>query len=192
MHLLSKASAALSGRAAGVANAALRRNLPGAVIGSDSRRSMSALSGKGKKLVLAYSGGLDTSTQLRWLADQGYEVVAFCANLGQVGTRIRCKNLLKRALWLPKMSIFLSARKHEFDGALAPRCRVAAWLMRTSQPLRRRLSSPVRPRFTCSMYRYSLIDSKLALWVRRHQATGNAAERGRVRGSPRGGGLAER
>ncbi len=43
---------------------------------------------KGKKLVLAYSGGLDTSTQLRWLADQGYEVVAFCANLGQVNIMI--------------------------------------------------------------------------------------------------------
>jgi len=46
--------------------------------------SSSKLDGKGKKLVLAYSGGLDTSTQLRWLADQGYEVVAFTANLGQV------------------------------------------------------------------------------------------------------------
>jgi argininosuccinate synthase len=45
----------------------------------------SQLDGKGKKLVLAYSGGLDTSTQLRWLADQGYEVVAFTANLGQGG-----------------------------------------------------------------------------------------------------------
>lgn len=38
-----------------------------------------------KKVVLAYSGGLDTSTQLRWLADQGYEVVSFTANLGQGG-----------------------------------------------------------------------------------------------------------
>jgi len=46
--------------------------------------SSSAMDGKGKRLCLAYSGGLDTSTQLRWLADQGYEVVAFTANLGQV------------------------------------------------------------------------------------------------------------
>ncbi len=51
--------------------------------GRNQRRALST-AGKGKKLVLAYSGGLDTSTQLRWLADQGYEVVAFCANLGQV------------------------------------------------------------------------------------------------------------
>ena len=41
--------------------------------------------GPDKRLVLAYSGGLDTSTQLRWLADKGYEVIAFCANLGQGG-----------------------------------------------------------------------------------------------------------
>mmetsp|Transcript_773 Transcript_773/g.2066 ORF Transcript_773/g.2066 Transcript_773/m.2066 type:complete len:446 (-) Transcript_773:197-1534(-) len=55
-----------------------------AVTGSRAMAS-SQLDGKGKKLVLAYSGGLDTSTQLRWLADQGYEVVAFTANLGQGG-----------------------------------------------------------------------------------------------------------
>ncbi|EKX49101.1 hypothetical protein GUITHDRAFT_68321 [Guillardia theta CCMP2712] len=45
--------------------------------------SSSAPSGSNKRLVLAYSGGLDTSTQLRWLADKGYEVIAFTANLGQ-------------------------------------------------------------------------------------------------------------
>lgn len=49
------------------------------------QRSMSSQEGKGKRLVLAYSGGLDTSTQLRWLADKGYEVIAFTANLGQGG-----------------------------------------------------------------------------------------------------------
>ena len=37
-----------------------------------------------KKVVLAYSGGLDTSVILRWLIDTyGSEVVAFCADLGQ-------------------------------------------------------------------------------------------------------------
>lgn len=32
--------------------------------------------GKGK-VVLAYSGGLDTSTILVWFVEQGYEVVAY-------------------------------------------------------------------------------------------------------------------
>ncbi|MCX8072722.1 MAG: argininosuccinate synthase [Candidatus Binatia bacterium] len=37
-----------------------------------------------KKVVLAYSGGLDTSVILRWLVDTyGCEVIAFCADLGQ-------------------------------------------------------------------------------------------------------------
>jgi argininosuccinate synthase len=36
-----------------------------------------------KKIVLAYSGGLDTSCAIRWLKDQGFEVVCFIADLGQ-------------------------------------------------------------------------------------------------------------
>ena len=37
-----------------------------------------------KKVVLAYSGGLDTSVILKWLIEEsGYAVVAFCADLGQ-------------------------------------------------------------------------------------------------------------
>ena len=37
-----------------------------------------------KKVILAYSGGLDTSVILKWLQETyGCEVVAFCADLGQ-------------------------------------------------------------------------------------------------------------
>ncbi len=36
-----------------------------------------------EKVVLAYSGGLDTSVILKWLIDKGYEVVAYVANVGQ-------------------------------------------------------------------------------------------------------------
>ncbi|MCK4887937.1 MAG: argininosuccinate synthase, partial [Planctomycetes bacterium] len=39
---------------------------------------------KNKKIVLAYSGGLDTSVILPWLKETyGYEVIAFAAELGQ-------------------------------------------------------------------------------------------------------------
>ena len=36
-----------------------------------------------EKLVLAYSGGLDTSVLVHWLDQQGYEVIALCLDLGQ-------------------------------------------------------------------------------------------------------------
>jgi argininosuccinate synthase len=38
-----------------------------------------------KKIVLAYSGGLDTSVAIKWLADKyGAEIIAFCINVGAV------------------------------------------------------------------------------------------------------------
>jgi argininosuccinate synthase len=35
------------------------------------------------KIVLAYSGGLDTSVILKWLAEKGHDVIAFIADVGQ-------------------------------------------------------------------------------------------------------------
>lgn len=39
--------------------------------------------GDQKKVVLAYSGGLDTSCILKWLQEEGYEVFCYMANVGQ-------------------------------------------------------------------------------------------------------------
>ena len=36
-----------------------------------------------KKVILAYSGGLDTSVILKWLLERGYEVIAYIADVGQ-------------------------------------------------------------------------------------------------------------
>lgn len=36
-----------------------------------------------KKVILAYSGGLDTSIAIAWLKDKGYDVVACCINVGE-------------------------------------------------------------------------------------------------------------
>jgi tRNA(Ile)-lysidine synthase TilS/MesJ len=44
--------------------------------------SKKANTGK-EKVVLAYSGGLDTSVILVWLVEKGFDVICFCANLGQ-------------------------------------------------------------------------------------------------------------
>ncbi|MFO7459853.1 MAG: argininosuccinate synthase [Desulfatiglandales bacterium] len=50
-----------------------------------------------EKVILAYSGGLDTSVILKWLIDTGYEVVAYIADVGQVenfeAARKKAKNI---------------------------------------------------------------------------------------------------
>jgi len=50
-----------------------------------------------KKVVLAYSGGLDTSVILRWLIERYHcEVVAFCADLGQGEELITVRDKAKK------------------------------------------------------------------------------------------------
>ena len=39
-----------------------------------------------KKVVLAYSGGLDTSVAIPWLKEQGWDVIAVCLDVG-IGKR---------------------------------------------------------------------------------------------------------
>ncbi len=36
-----------------------------------------------KRVILAYSGGLDTSVMVRWLTEKGYEVITYTADVGQ-------------------------------------------------------------------------------------------------------------
>ena len=47
------------------------------------QKSSAASSGEGKHIVLAYSGGLDTSCILAWLVEKGYQVTAYLADIGQ-------------------------------------------------------------------------------------------------------------
>lgn len=47
------------------------------------KRPAKEISGTKDKVVLAYSGGLDTSVILVWLVEKGYDVICFCADVGQ-------------------------------------------------------------------------------------------------------------
>jgi argininosuccinate synthase len=65
-----------------------------------------------KKVVLAYSGGLDTSVILRWLIEQyRCEVVAFCADLGQGEELIPVRD---KALRTGATSVHIVDLKDEF------------------------------------------------------------------------------
>lgn len=65
-----------------------------------------------KRLVLAYSGGLDTSVALHWLAARhGYQVVVFCADVGQ-GEDLRA--VRAKALRLGAVRAIVKDLKAEF------------------------------------------------------------------------------
>lgn len=65
-----------------------------------------------KKVVLAYSGGLDTSCAVRWIRDTyGAEVVCFSAFLGEVSDR---KMLTKRAYSAGASKVHIQDLKAEF------------------------------------------------------------------------------
>ncbi len=67
-----------------------------------------------EKVVLAYSGGLDTSVILQWLKDTyGCEVVTYTADLGQ-GEELEPARLKAIEMGVPEESIFIDDVKEEF------------------------------------------------------------------------------
>ncbi len=64
-----------------------------------------------EKVVLAYSGGLDTSVILKWLIDKGYDVVAYIADVGQEDDFEAAK---KKALELGAANVYIDDLKKEF------------------------------------------------------------------------------
>lgn len=67
-----------------------------------------------KKVVLAYSGGLDTSVILKWLGDNyNCEVVTFTANIGQ-GEEVEPARAKAIKLGIKKQNIFIEDLREEF------------------------------------------------------------------------------
>jgi argininosuccinate synthase len=67
-----------------------------------------------KRVVLAYSGGLDTSVIAKWLeTERGLEVVTFTADLGQ-GEELGPARDKARAMGIPDQHIFIEDLREEF------------------------------------------------------------------------------
>ena len=65
-----------------------------------------------EKVVLAYSGGLDTSVLIPWLKENyDYEVIAVCINVGQDAELV---GLRERALKMGVSKVYVEDVKDEF------------------------------------------------------------------------------
>jgi argininosuccinate synthase len=64
-----------------------------------------------QKVILAYSGGLDTSVILKWLVDKGYEVIAYIADVGQNEDYKAAK---EKALKIGASKVYIEDLKKEF------------------------------------------------------------------------------
>jgi argininosuccinate synthase len=66
---------------------------------------------KKEKIVLAYSGGLDTSVILKWLINKGYEVIAY---VGDVGQDDDYEEVKRKALQIGASKVYIEDLKEEF------------------------------------------------------------------------------
>jgi argininosuccinate synthase len=64
-----------------------------------------------EKVILAYSGGLDTSVILKWLLEKGYEVIAYVGDVGQADDY---EAVREKALKLGASKVIVSDLKREF------------------------------------------------------------------------------
>jgi len=62
------------------------------------------------KVILAYSGGLDTSVIVKWLANKGYDVIAVIADVGQQEDLLAAK---EKALQTGASKVYIEDLKQE-------------------------------------------------------------------------------
>jgi argininosuccinate synthase len=63
------------------------------------------------KIILAYSGGLDTSVMLKWLVNKGYNVIAYVADVGQ---KENFNKIKEKALKTGASKVYIEDLKKEF------------------------------------------------------------------------------
>ncbi|MFK2824665.1 argininosuccinate synthase [Bacillus sp. B190/17] len=93
-----------------------------------------------KKVVLAYSGGLDTSVAIPWLKDKGYDVVACCLDVGEGKDLEFVKN---KALQVGAVASYMIDAKEEYANEYALIALQAHTLYEGKYPLVSALSRPL-------------------------------------------------
>lgn len=94
------------------------------------------------KVVLAYSGGLDTSCLIPWLQDQGYEVVTAIAALGQPGSS-DIDEIAEKAVSLGASASYAIDMREEFAEDVCACAIKANGMYENKYPLLSALSRPV-------------------------------------------------
>nr|WP_162829159.1 argininosuccinate synthase [Bacillus methanolicus] len=92
------------------------------------------------KVVLAYSGGLDTSVAIKWLEEQGYAVVACCLDVGE-GKDLEF--VQQKALKVGAVQSYVIDAKEEFANEYALMALQAHALYEGKYPLVSALSRPL-------------------------------------------------
>lgn len=93
-----------------------------------------------KKIVLAYSGGLDTSVAIPWLKSEGYDVVAVCLDIGE-GKDLEF--IKKKALQVGAVESYMIDARDEFAENYALISMQAHTLYEGKYPLVSALSRPL-------------------------------------------------
>ncbi|RFU65997.1 argininosuccinate synthase [Peribacillus glennii] len=92
------------------------------------------------KIVLAYSGGLDTSVAIKWLQEQGYDVVACCLDVGE-GKDLEF--IKQKALQVGAVKSYVIDAKEEFANDFALVSLQAHTMYEGKYPLVSALSRPL-------------------------------------------------
>ncbi|TYR82158.1 argininosuccinate synthase [Priestia megaterium] len=92
------------------------------------------------KVVLAYSGGLDTSVAIKWLQEKGYDVVACCLDVGE-GKDL--KFIKEKAMMIGAVSSYVIDAKEEYANVYALAALQAHTLYEGKYPLVSALSRPL-------------------------------------------------
>ncbi|MFS0645559.1 argininosuccinate synthase [Siminovitchia sp. 179-K 8D1 HS] len=93
-----------------------------------------------KKVVLAYSGGLDTSVAVKWFIDQGYDVIACCLDVGE-GKDLHF--IKEKALTMGAVKSYMIDTKEEFAHEFVLPALQAHALYEKKYPLVSALSRPL-------------------------------------------------